>query len=41
MKRVTLVCKACGNEEQIGILTREDLEKAVPPDAAGEMLELW
>jgi uncharacterized Zn finger protein len=27
MKRVTLVCKACGNEEQIEIITRDDLEK--------------
>ena len=31
MKRVTLVCKTCGNEERIEIMTRDDLEKRPRP----------
>jgi hypothetical protein len=31
MKRVTLVCKTCGNEERIEIATRDDLEKRPRP----------
>ena len=31
MKRVTLVCKTCGCEQRIEILTREDLERRPQP----------
>lgn len=31
MKRVTLVCDACGNREHIEIVTRDDLEKRPRP----------
>jgi hypothetical protein len=31
MKRVTLVCKACGHEERIEILTRDDLDRRPRP----------
>jgi hypothetical protein len=31
MKRVILVCKVCGNEERIEIVTRVDLEERPRP----------
>jgi hypothetical protein len=31
MKRVTLVCKSCGNEQRIEIVTREELEARPRP----------
>jgi hypothetical protein len=31
MKRVTLICKSCGNEARIEVVTRDDLEKRPRP----------
>jgi Zn finger protein HypA/HybF involved in hydrogenase expression len=47
MKRVTLICERCGNEERIEIVTRGDLEKrphltrpATCPACGSERVEL-
>jgi len=31
MKRVIVICKSCGKQERIEILTREDLERRPQP----------
>jgi uncharacterized Zn finger protein len=39
MKRVTLVCKACGNEEWIEIVTREEQESRPRPTRPASCLK--